>query len=492
MLALLAAAMAVGAGSGRAQSPQSAAPAEGMALTLSEAVFMAVRENPSVRSAHVGRVAQKFALDVAEDMFTPKGALTASIDGSRGTPYYADTTSQPLINRGSALTPTINWMIPTGAQLTAAWGQRLTSSSLSNATNQSNMSVEVRQPLLQGFGSDIAEAPLRAARRREESNVRSLETTIGSTITAVIEAYRSLVQARGALAIGELAVQRAQRLIEINEQLIAAGRMPSQNRIQAEADLARQELSFSRSSQSYDLARLRLVQLLDLPETTRINPTEPMDVKRFRFDLKKVTERAMIKRADLHQAQLAVVDQEEAVKLAEDAGRVKLDLVARGSRWTRETGYYDAFQNSFFVDRPGSDVTAGLQLSVPFWDKQPELRRIQAKTGLEQARIALRERESAARNEVMSAVNTVELSWREWELSVKALDLARQKLDQENVKLSLGRTTNFQVVQYQNDLIAQENAELSSRIAYLNALTSLDRAVGTTLDTWEIKVEAGP
>ncbi|MBF0305261.1 MAG: TolC family protein [Alphaproteobacteria bacterium] len=492
MLALLAAAMAAGAGAGRAQGPPSAAPAEGMALTLSEAVFMAVRENPSVRSAHVGRVAQKFALEAAEEMFSPKGGVTASLDGSRGTPYFTDSAGRPFISRGASLTPAINWKIPTGAQLTAAWGQKLSSSSVSNALNDSNMSVEVRQPLLQGFGGDIAEVPLRAARRREEGNVRNLETTIGSTIASVIEAYRALVRARGSLAIGELAVQRARRLIEVNEQLIAAGRMPAQNRIQAEADLARQELSFSRSNQSYDLARLRLIQLLDLPETTRLNPTEPMDVKRFKFDLKKVTGTAMVRRADIRQAQLAVADQEEALKLAEDAERWRLDLVARGSRWTSESGYYDAFQNAFFVDRPGSDASVGVQLTVPFWDKQPELRRIEAKTGLEQARIALRERESAARNEVMSAVNTVELSWREWELSVKALDLARQKLDQENVKLSLGRTTNFQVVQYQNDLVAQENAELSSRIAYLNALTSLDRAVGTTLDTWEIKVEAGP
>ena len=38
-------------------------------------------------------------------------------------------------------------------------------------------------------------------------------------------------------------------------------------------------------------------------------------------------------------------------------------------------------------------------------------------------------------------------------------------------------------------LVDAKNAELNVTIDYLNALTRLDRTLGTTLDTWQVKVE---
>jgi len=51
----------------------------------------------------------------------------------------------------------------------------------------------------------------------------------------------------------------------------------------------------------------------------------------------------------------------------------------------------------------------------------------------------------------------------------------------------VGRTTNFQLVTFQNDLVNAQNNELNAKIAYLNALSGLDQIIGTTLDTWKIE-----
>jgi outer membrane protein TolC len=54
----------------------------------------------------------------------------------------------------------------------------------------------------------------------------------------------------------------------------------------------------------------------------------------------------------------------------------------------------------------------------------------------------------------------------------------------------LGRRSGvFEIVSLKNSLVEARNAELNTIIEYLNALTNLDRSVGTTLDTWQVKIE---
>lgn len=46
-------------------------------LTLGDAVYLGLRNNPAIRSAYLQRVAQKFDLRVAEDAFNPKLTLNS-------------------------------------------------------------------------------------------------------------------------------------------------------------------------------------------------------------------------------------------------------------------------------------------------------------------------------------------------------------------------------------------------------------------------------
>ncbi len=71
-------------------------------------------------------------------------------------------------------------------------------------------------------------------------------------------------------------------------------------------------------------------------------------------------------------------------------------------------------------------------------------------------------------------------------MAVRARELSEQKLAVEKEKLGLGRTTNFQLVSFQNDLVTSQKSELDVKLAYLNALKSLDTFLGTTLETWKI------
>ena len=71
-------------------------------------------------------------------------------------------------------------------------------------------------------------------------------------------------------------------------------------------------------------------------------------------------------------------------------------------------------------------------------------------------------------------------------ISLRARDLSRRKLDIERQKLQVGRSSNFQVISYETDFRNAQNTSLDALIAYLNARTLLDQALGTTLSSWDI------
>ena len=49
-------------------------------LKVSDAIFLALRENRSIKSAYIDRIAQKYTLSVAEDQFNPDLFITPSMN----------------------------------------------------------------------------------------------------------------------------------------------------------------------------------------------------------------------------------------------------------------------------------------------------------------------------------------------------------------------------------------------------------------------------
>ena len=53
-------------------------------------------------------------------------------------------------------------------------------------------------------------------------------------------------------------------------------------------------------------------------------------------------------------------------------------------------------------------------------------------------------------------------------------------------KLKAGRTTNFELLSYQNALVNAQNSEVNAIISYLNDLTALEATLGIVLDRWGV------
>lgn len=466
-------------------------------MSLTEAVLLALRNNRTIKNAYLDRVVQKFNLKVAEDEFIPNIDIHGELERSRSDSdsdsggLKTTLTSETVTREAST---TITEKIPTGARLSFVWSHSLYDNDADSSGSESqddigtgSWRVSVTQPLLKGGGIDVNMASLRSSRDQEQQNILGLKSTLMTTVTQTILAYRSFLQANQQVEISRASLERSKANLEVNKLLVETGRMPEMDMIQAEADVANKEFSYQQNLNQLDGARLNLINQLDIDKHTQIILTEKIRIDKVEPDLKTCTDLAFNNRPDYLQALLNINILERNVVVAENNRLWDLSLQANYSSTgtDRDQEFSSGFQRT---DSDNDQWNVGLFLNIPFYgDLTREQKILTAKTNLRKAEISLEEARFSIEIEIKDAVRNVNSRLTQVELAQKARILSEKKLTVEQEKLNVGRTTNFQLVTFQNDLVNAQNNELFAKIAYLNALNQLDQIIGTTLDTWEIE-----
>ena len=445
-----------------AASATAAEPAgtQALELTLEEAIRLALANNRSLERARLGREADKLSLEVAEERYRPRARVEASARTNNRDPGSAELSFGPTMR------------VPTGGDFSLRWSEPAGAGTGGSGT----WTLGFSQPLLRGFGPAVDTAPVRLARIREKMNVLSFRDTVAGTIESVIQAYRRVIRAHRAIAISRGALDRARKQLQINRSLIRAGRMAEREIIQSEAEIANRELALVEGENDLNSASASLLSILDLDGVSRVVPLdETLAVETLRPDPEQSIETAFANRTDYLGAQLrkeiATID----LNRARNDQLWDLRLTANVSRGGGD----------------GRDYGAALGLSVPLGEgTSRELALMQAKHALRDAEIALVELRQSIRSDVRQAVHEVEVGLRRIELARRARELAEEQLEVERSKLTQGLTSAYQLTAVEDGLIRAQNGELDAIVSYFNALISLDRTLGTTLQSWGIEVEA--
>lgn len=451
------------------------ASADEKTVSLSDCIALTLRENRTIKNAYLDRVAQKYDLRVAEDKFTPKLLLTPEIQASGST-----------LNKSKAATATaagtITELLPTGASINLGANHTTTSTETATPGTSYGWNVSLTQPLLKGGGLDVNMASVRTARLNEQNNILSLKSTLISTLTSVISAYRNYVQAIKTLEITRQSLDRSKELLATNRELILAGRMAAIEIVQSEADVASKEFSLLSGENAVDAARLALTKAMDVDKHTRITPLPENDIPVLPYSYEQAVKLAFENRPD-YQSSL----------LGYESAKIYLVTARNSTLWDLSlTGGY----GRDYV-RPGSgggDTSigiwnAGLKLTIPIGDLSIQQQYIAADIGLKKLENDLARQRRDIEIEVQDAVRNAEMNLRQIKLATQSRILSEKKVEIETEKLKVGRSTNFQLVSYQNDLVNAQNSELGAITNYLNALTNLYQTMGLTLDHWRISLE---
>ena len=454
-----------------------------LAMTLTEAVTLALRENPSLVNARLRRELDAYDLKEAEEWFLPQ----LSLGTLRAERYRNAATGERRTDLAAG--PGIDLRLPTGGSVAVVPGWAATVMEDGGVWNEgANVTIALSQPLLRGGGFNAGLAPVRLARLSEAGNVLLFKATVMDVVRAVIQAYRAVIEAELEVDINERSLARAQETLAVNELLVRAGRMARQDVTLTRSNIADQELRVVESQIRLDDVRRDLNVLLDLGGGVRVTPTEPLAVAPTGIDLKRSREIARANHIQYLQAMLNVRRADIHLMLARNQSRWDLSLNASAS--------YDGDG-----DKAGAairDLTTedgayrvGLSLSIPIGGTESRRlgrQRLRAEIDSRQAENSLASVEREMDISVRNAVRAVNTGVRRMDLAQSALRLAEQKLEIEKGKLQMGLSSNFRLTEYQTDLVNAQVAEVRAKIAYLNAVTTHDRTLGVLLETWGIRI----
>ncbi|WP_397451803.1 TolC family protein [Pseudomonas sp. NA-150] len=441
-------------------------------LSLADAVYLGLRDNRSIRSAYLQRIAHKFDLRVAEDAFTPRTRITHKAQANRGNDER---------HRDYTLTPSATVTNEWGTRFSLSWAQHLNRADRGGRKLDNGLELGIVQPLLRGAGRDIVTAPRRLARLSESSNKLQLNATVAQTITQIVTAYRELVRAQEQQRIAQTALARSRQLLEVNQALITAGRMAPFEQVQTEADLASQELGAEETANQLDASRRELLRLLALDLGTVLRASEPVDAKRLDIDQQQALQLALTRQPHYLQQLLAAEQADINLLLAQDQQLWDVSLVGGASQARNRHLDIEPRQAE---QRWGSYV--GIQLEIPLGDLSARQAVVRAHVAVQDQALRQAEARQMLEREVGDAVRDMGTRWRQYEIAQRLRELSRRKLDIERDKLQVGRSSNFQVLSFEGDLRQAENSALNAQIAYLNAQTQLDERLGMTLQSWEI------
>ncbi|HAT13943.1 MAG TPA: transporter [Microcoleaceae bacterium UBA11344] len=442
----------------------------GVELTLPEVVFLGLENNREIKNQYLERIVQKQDLAVAEGQFVPIFTPELSVSAIR-----LRNGGRANINEEAKLSAKVSVKIPTGGDISFAWVGNQTQDSLSQ-----NLTLNFNQPLLKGAGVAVNRAPIEIARLSEKINLLTLKSTLIDKITSAISAYRNLIKAQEGVKISKGSLEIARRQFQIYQALIQAGRKAKVEIFTSEKAVADQELAVLDSENQLKMARLELLQILDIDRNINIIAVEPPPEESNSLDLNKIIQLAMSNNPEYLQTQLQLESAKYDLLLAENKRR--WDLKVNASYTNNASNLSDGT----------SDLRAGLVLTREFGNRGVELEFQRRRVDILQAENNLKEQNQKLEVDVTNAIREINLNRQQMELVKKSRELAEKQLEIEQDKLRLGFGSSQSIddiVNSQNALVVAKNAELNARIAYLNALTNLDKIIGTTLETWQVRIE---
>nr|WP_019364796.1 TolC family protein [Pseudomonas luteola] len=445
-----------------------------LSLTLTDAVAIGLRNNRSIHSAYLERVAQKFDLIVEEDRYRPKLVISARNLSLR---------NQNDRYRRTEIIPQTTLLTEYGTRLSLSWSNQLTIAEQAGRSRNDGASLAIIQPLLKGAGRDIATAPLRLAKLREKANLLALKSTVSGTITKIIIGYREVLRSQEQLQIAKKALDRSKDLLEANKVMIASGRMAAFEIVQTEADVVNQELNVEEASNQLDTSRLHLLSLLAIDLATRVVAVDKLEAYHFDLDLNEALLMAQQKQPD-YLMQL-IISEEATLALAIAQNERLWDVSLIGGA-TQVRDHYST-DDGKFASRAWEGY-AGIQVDVPIGDLSRKQAEVHARVNVDNQEIKLSEYRQSLERSVRDSVRDLGTRWRQYEISQRARDLSLKKLNVEREKLQAGRSSNFQVLSFETDLRNAESARLNALIAYLNTQAVVDETFGTTLDSWDINL----
>jgi len=394
-----------------------------------------------------------------------------------------------------------------------------------NPSISGSFSLNINQPLLQGFGVAVNNRNIRIAKNNQRVSDLVFRAQVITTVSAIVGAYWDLVSFNENVKVRQQALALAQRLYEDNKKQVEIGTLAPIEIVRAEAEMASAQQALTQAesqllqqetllknalsrtgvaSPSVADARIVPTDQIRIPEIQAVQPVQDLIAK------------AMESRPELAQTRIQVENTKIGLKGTESQLKPSLDLVANfqnnGLAGQINTlpippipgvppqqrnpaavdpfflGGYGTMLSQLFA-RNFPDYSLGFQLTIPFRNRAAKADMVMDQLSLRQQEMRQQMQINQIRADVRNALTALEQATVAHRAAAKARVLQEQTLDAEQKKYALGASTIFFVIQAQRDLAQARSSEVAAASAYAKSRVQLDMATGQTIEANNIAID---
>lgn len=504
--------------SARAQA-QDAQAVRVLELTLQETVELALRHNLQVRIASLNPGIFEEQIRLARARFDPvftfnipqafnrSSSPTASVLGG------ADVLTNERFAGGFAFNKNTAWGLNWSLSATASRSVTNNEFTTFNPRFDTSLRLDVRQPLLRGFGKANKRQLL--VSQNDFSVSRELfRLQLQGSIFQVIRAYWLLVSQVRGLEIARQSLALAQEQLERNITMVRIGVLAGVDVIQTEQQVADAELTVLQVEialrNQQDLMKSLLNLDVVVPEGWEVEatPTDEPATSAPALDVRSAVAEALDKSPDVRQDRINLASRRIDLRAAHNQLLPQLDFIGnvaitglggdqifRGGSIFGSTGIVEVQEgnlgNSYRQLFSGDfrNWTLGLQLSVPVRNDQAKAQHAQASIRERQAVTQVQDREIQIRLAVRNAIRNVEGGTQQVAVAQNALRLAERQYTAELRRFETGTSSTFRVLNFQRQLTVARQRELNAVINLNLAIANFELNKGTLLDLFGIQID---
>jgi len=483
---------------------------DGLELSLTECINIALRNNLDIKLETLDVELREHDIEISKSSFDPYlSSQVYYINSTSANTYVLEEVSK-LETKTIGETLSVSQKLPLGTSydISLSSYRRKYTASLQglNPTYDTNLTLSLNQPLLKDLGSSVNKVYVTLALNNKRISLVDLEDKMSEIIFSVIRAYWNLTYAVEDLKAKERSLSLAKELLEINKTQIEVGTLAPVEIYQAESAVAARDEKVIISRNVVLRTQDNLVNIMNMKESVEllkdyfIKPVESLSPDYVNIDLAKCVNRALVHNHDLIKSKIYLESADIQTKYNQNqllpdldlSGGLSFDGIAGRSSfdidgYPFEGGYGDAFDEML----KGDYYSYNIYLNFDFPLLNREARSSLAKSRIEKRKqlIQLKQLENQIILGVKNYVRSIETNKKRIKATSAARLFAEKKLEVEQEKLKLGLTTNYMILDFQEDLTIAMNSEVKAKIDYQLSKASLKSLEGTLLDDYEFLIE---
>lgn len=505
-------------------------------LTLKEAVYLALRNNPNVRAASLDPIAATESVRMANGIFDPD--LVAALGVAKS--VVPVTSALDALNAVDLSTTTYQWnfgvnklLAPSNGQLSLLFANaRLNTNNFFESINPQYtpaLTVSLAQPLLRNFGWLYATINVRLAESAQKQGQYNYAQQLDDFVQKVAGDYWAVVFGAENLEVAREALKFNNDLVRQNRIAVRVGTLAPIDLLEAEAAAATSQANVYSAEASLRDARAALRQDVMLNPAATFIPQDVEPAERPRPD-EPVTDEEERALEDAFSYLPSLAAQRQAIRtsllevrymenqllpnvsfgaqysstsLAGQAlclPRVQFTAAApsncvvppafggKGFRLLPFAGGYATALNQMFGFHYYS-YTFALTVEMPLDNAPVETTLALYRVNYEQLRVQYRAAVKQAIINVKAALANLAAGVEAAKAAREATDYAREALREEQVRFKVGTATTHDLLQFENQLTTAEGNQVQAEVNLENAKIALRHDDGTLLRSFNVRFQ---